>query len=149
LNGRGGNQYCFEVRAKTSSMVTSPWSQDYCAILPVGAGSLGTATAGWTRHHGANYYLGSYLETTKKGAELLLRNAQADRLTLVVTKCRNCGSVAVYLNGKLLSTVSTYNRTIKHGTIILLPRFPLQNVTVMLKAVTKGKWLIVEGLGIG
>jgi len=148
LNGRGGSQYCFDVRARTSSRVFSPWSHDYCATLPVGSALLGAATAGWTRHHGANYYLGSYLETTKQGAELVLASAEANRLALVVTKCRNCGSVAVYLNGNLLTTVSTYNRTIKHGVIIFLPPFSWRKATVVLRAATKGKWLIVEGLGI-
>jgi hypothetical protein len=79
---------------------------------------------------------------------LLLQNAQANRLALVVTKCRNCGSVAVYVNDKLLTTVSTYNRTIKHGAIIFLPPFSWRKATIVLKEVTKNKWLIVEGLGI-
>jgi hypothetical protein len=148
LDGRGGNDYCFNIRARTSSKLTSAWSRDYCVTLPVGSTSLGAATRGWTRHHGANYYLGSYVETTTKGAELLLQNAQANRLALVVTKCRNCGSVAVYVNGTLLTTVSTYNRTIKHGAIIFLPPFSWRKATIVLKAVTKSKWLIVEGLGV-
>jgi hypothetical protein len=114
----------------------------------VGAAALAVASSGWSRHKGGNYYLGSYLETTKQGAELRLSNAQANGLALIVTKCRNCGSVAVYLNGNLLTTVSTYHLTIEHGAIIHLPSFPPRRATIVLRAATKAKWLIIEGLGI-
>ncbi len=148
LPGTSGNEYCFDVRARSTTNVVSPWSRDHCSTLPVGAAALAVASSGWSRRKGANYYLGSYLETTKQGAELQLSNAQANGLALIVTKCRNCGSVAVYLNGNLLTTVSTYHRTIEHGAIIHLPSFPPRRVTIVLRAATKAKWLIVEGLGI-
>jgi hypothetical protein len=114
----------------------------------VGSVALAVASSGWSRRKGANYHLGSYLETTKRGAELRLSSAQANGLALIVTKCRNCGSVAVYLNGNLLATVSTYHRTVEDGAIIHLPLLPATQATIVLRAATKAKWLVIEGLGI-
>jgi len=113
----------------------------------VGSVALAVASSGWSRRKGADYHLASHLETRKQGAELGLSTAQANGLALIVTKRRNCGSVAAYLNGNLLTTVSTYHRTVEHGAIIHLPSFPPQ-ATIVLRAATKAKWLITDGLGI-
>ncbi|MGO9583355.1 MAG: S8 family serine peptidase [Acidimicrobiales bacterium] len=148
LNGTPGDQYCFNVRARTGSGLVSSWSPNYCATIPLGSASLAAITSGWTRHSAPGYYLGSYVETTNEGSELRLANAGANEVALIVTKCPDCGKVTVYLNGQVLKTVSTYAPTTEHGVVVTLPSFSLRQATIVLKAATQGWRLIIEGLGI-
>jgi hypothetical protein len=146
MTGAPGNQYCFDVRALTGSGLTSSWSSEECTTLPLGSGSLKETTSGWSRHVSARSYLSSYVETTKKGAELSRTNVEANEIALVVTRCRNCGDVTVYKDGRVLKTVSTYSPRTQYEVVIFLPSFSMQRATLVLKAASKGKRLIVEGL---
>jgi hypothetical protein len=148
MTGNPGSEYCFDVRARTKSGDVSAWSPNDCTTLPLGSGSLAAITPGWSRHVAAGYYLNSYVETTKLGAELRVVGAEAGQLVLIVTRCRSCGDMAVYLNGKLLKTVSTRGATTVHSSIIVLPSFSLRRATIVLKALSRGRLLILEGLGI-
>ena len=147
LTGVAGYEYCFDVRARTAGGSVSSWSPDQCTTLPLGSRSLATATSGWTRHAATGYYLGSYLETTNDGSELRLSGAMADQVDLVVTECPACASVRVYLNGRVLKTISTYSRTVRHGVVVVLASFSLRRSTIVLRDASKGT-LIVEGIGI-
>ena len=148
LVGTPGREYCFDVRARTTSGTLSAWSPDHCGAIPLGAGALSMITSGWVRGTGSAYYLDAYAKTTVFGAELRLGVAELDRMALVVTRCSACGSVAIYLNGVYWRTVSTYGATTKHQVILLQPTFSLRKATIVLKDVSKGKQLIVEGLGL-
>ncbi|MGA2530503.1 MAG: IPT/TIG domain-containing protein, partial [Acidimicrobiales bacterium] len=148
LTGVPGDEYCFDVRARTDSGTVSSWSPDNCATLPLGSKSLAAVTSGWTRHNGSGYYLGSYAETTSAGSELHLANAAVNQVFLIVTKCPDCGKVTVYVNSRLLKTVSTYSPSTKHSVIVTLPSFSLKRATILLKSDTQGWRLIIEGLGI-
>jgi hypothetical protein len=149
LTGKAGDRYCFNVRAQSRAGFVSAWSGPACTSLPLGSASLAAITTGWTRHKAAGYYLDSYVETTTQGAKLRLSNAGVRLMELVVTECPSCGSVEVYLNGRAIKIVNTYSRTAKHEVLISLPSFPLRRATIVLKAVTKARRLIVEGIGIG
>jgi len=70
-------------------------------------------------------------------------------VAFVVTECPHFGAVTVYLNAHVLKTLSTYSPTTKREVVILLPQFSLQRATITLKAMSKGRLLIVEGLEIG
>lgn len=145
--GEPGTQYCFDARAEFQSGPPSAWSADDCTTIPLPARSLKAATAGWSQHAGSAYYLNSYLETTRKGAELVLTDAEIGQLAPVVTECSSCGLLAVYVNGRLLKTVDTEARLTRHGVVISLPRLSLRRATVTLQAAGRGR-LIIEGLGV-
>ena len=147
LVGRPGNEYCFAVRARTSLGSVSQWSPNRCTTLPLGSVALVPVTSGWSRHASKGYYLGSYLETTNEGSELRLAGAMASEVELIVTKCPKCGTVEVFLNGRVDKTVSTYAQTTEHGVVVTLPTFSLCRATIVLKATSK-ETVIVEGIGI-
>jgi len=54
----------------------------------------------------------------------------------------------VYLNGRVLTTKSTYAPTTRYGVVIILPSFSLRRATIVLKAASEGRRLIIEGLGV-
>ncbi len=149
MNGTPGQEYCYDVRARSDSGVVSPWSADRCAVVPLGSRSLEAVTGGWSRVSGPGYYLGSAIETTRAGAELRLVGAAATRIALVVTECPTCRAVTVYMNGRALKTVSTHSATTRHSALIVLPPFPERRATILLKATGRGRQLVVEGIGIG
>ncbi|MHB8245583.1 MAG: IPT/TIG domain-containing protein [Acidimicrobiales bacterium] len=148
LVGLPGREYCFSVRARSRDGGLSAWSPDHCTEVPLGARGLSSLTPGWARGFGHAYYLGTYAKTTSVGAKLRLANAELDRMALVVTRCRSCGSVAIYLNGAYWRTVSTYSAITKHQVLLLLPRFSPKRATIVLKDVSKGRQLLIEGLGV-
>ncbi|MGA8678902.1 MAG: hypothetical protein ABSB54_17095 [Acidimicrobiales bacterium] len=65
-----------------------------------------------------------------------------------MTECASCGKVTVYLNGRVLTTKSTYAPTTRYGVVIILPSFSLRRATIVLKAASEGRRLIIEGLGV-
>gem|GEM_PF-3007790 len=148
LAGVPGDAYCFQVRARTPSGVTSPWSRQACTALPLGAQSLRVLRGPWASRSLSGYYLGRAFESTTAGAELQLRDAQASLVAIVATECPSCGRIAAYVNGRLLAVVNTAAPTVRHGVLITLPPFSPRKATVVLEASSPGKRVIVEGLGI-
>jgi hypothetical protein len=126
----------------------SAWSHDKCAVIPLDDRALPTATSGWQRVNSPSAYHGTLTTTATKGAKLKLSGAASDRLALVVKTCPTCGSVAISLNGTLWRTVST-SATTTHYQVIKLPgRFGLRTVTIVLKDVSAGKKIALDGLGV-
>jgi hypothetical protein len=148
LGGSPGQDYCFSVRARDLFGNTSGWSADRCTALPLDDRSLSTTTSGWTRTTSGSAYLGTLTRTGKNGAELRRTGAQLDRLALVVTECPNCGNVTIYLNGAAWRTVHTNAATTRTQVLVTLPRFSQRNAAIVLKDVSSGKNVIVDGLGI-
>lgn len=149
ISGSAGHEYCFSVRARDTSGLVSAWSAPRCTALPLDDRSLTVVTSGaWTRGKAPGYYHGTYTKTKTYRAKLRRANAQLDRLALVVTRCSSCGKVAIYLNGHYWRTVSTYHARTQHKVVLTLPTFRLRTATVVLKAVSKGRLLLIDGLGV-
>ncbi len=146
--GSPGDEYCFSVRARTANGAISTWSAPHCSALPLGSASLGVRLPSWSRHTAAGYYLGTYAETTRLGAELAIWNAHVRRIALVVTKCPTCGDLTVLVNNRALATLSTHATTTVHKVLVFLPQFSYRTATVWLKFTGKGRRAIVEGLGL-
>jgi len=143
-----GREYCVSIRARDKANRLSPWSADNCTERPLNDRALAATTPGWARRSGAGYYLGSYTSTSRYNAELRITGARLDRMAIVVTRCATCGEVAIYVNGGYWRTVRTYASKTTHQVILVQPAFALRKATIILKDVTKGKRLIVEGLGV-
>lgn len=148
MTGAPGREYCFHVRARDRAGNVSAWSADRCAVLPVDDRSLTTATSGWSRTLSSAAYRGTLTRTATVGAKLQLTGAQLDRVALVVTECATCGSVGVYVNGALWHTVGAASSTTRYEVILLPGTFSLRTATIMLRSMTSGRQLIVDGLGI-
>lgn len=148
LTGRPGNEYCFRERARDGAGNTSAWSPDRCAVIPRDDRSLTTATAGWRRLNSPSAYHRTMTKTTRKGAMLVIRAAQAHRLALIVTACRSCGRVAIYLDGVLWHTVSTAAPARRNRVILLPGTFSLRTATIALKNISRNRPVLIDGLAL-
>jgi hypothetical protein len=140
-----GYTWCYAARSRDAAGNLSAWSAYRCSATPLDDTAL-VAGAGWSRASGIpSYYGRTFVSTSTLGATLTRTGVQAQQLTLLAVRCPNCGTVGVYLNGRLLANVDLHSATSGHATIPL-PRFSLRSATVTLKAMTSGKLVRIDGL---
>ncbi len=125
-----------------------PRAANWCAVIPRDDRSLTTATAGWRRLNSPSAYHRTMTKTTRKGAMLVIRAAQAHRLALIVTACRSCGRVAIYLDGVLWHTVSTAAPARRNRVILLPGTFSLRTATIALKNISRNRPVLIDGLAL-
>jgi hypothetical protein len=147
VNGAPGNEYCLRVRAHDAAGNTSPWVSR-CVVIPLDDRALSILSGDWTRATSAGTYQGTLTTTTAQGAKLRLVGAHVDRVALVVTECPTCGKVGIYLGGAPWTTVNTYASTTRKQVILLPARFTLTTTTIALRAMSAGRRVLVDGLGI-
>jgi len=148
FTGTPGNEYCFSVRATDNAGNQSAWSSDHCVVVPLDDRDLGLATTGWSRGTSSGAYLGTVTRTTTAGAKLRKTGAQLNRIALIVTQCSTCGRIAIYFNGTLWRTISTYAASTHYKVVLIQPLTYLKTRTIELKAVDAGKKVIVDGLSV-
>lgn len=142
-----GDDTCVRVQAVDAAHVASAWSSPRCTARPLDDHAL-AASKGWTRGTAAGYYLSTYSSTKTYHAFLDRVGAQFDRLALVATKCPTCGKVAVYSGSTLLATVNLYRATTLREAVIALPLISQRTATVVLRVVTSGRPVVIDGLGV-
>ncbi|MHB1928282.1 MAG: S8 family serine peptidase [Acidimicrobiales bacterium] len=143
-----GTLYCFDVRGRSATGVTSAWTSDRCTSVPLGASSLHPAGPGWTSHAGAGDYLGRALSTTRAGAKLQLPDAVAGRIALVVQGCSRCGNLSVSIGGREIGAVRTARSKTVARLVITLPPFGLRRGTVTVTVTSSGAPVTIEGIAI-
>jgi Fibronectin type III domain len=147
VTGALGHEYCFEIRARDHAGNVSGWSAAHCTTLPLDDRAL-TAGSGWSRVKDSAAYRGTLTRTATKGSKLTLSGAQVARIALVVRTCSSCGKVGIYLGSTLWKTVDTHAAS-THERVILLPgSFSLRTTSIKLKAMSAGKKVAIDGLGI-
>lgn len=142
-----GYDYCFSVRARDEAGNTSAWTAARCTARPLDDRAL-LAGTGWLRGTARGFYLNTYTATTATGRTLMRTGALLDRIALVATTCSNCGTVAVYVNGRLLKAVSLASSTTQRGVVITLPTFGYREASIVLRTVTSHKIVQIDGLGL-
>ncbi len=65
-----------------------------------------------------------------------------------MTQCSTCGRIAIYFNGTLWRTISTYAASTHYKVVLIQPLTYLKTRTIELKAVDAGKKVIVDGLSV-
>ncbi|WP_460790092.1 fibronectin type III domain-containing protein [Nocardioides maradonensis] len=142
-----GRTTCFRVVATdaASNTATSPTR---CTAVPFDDRSL-SASRGWRRITGGGYFLGTATSTTTRGATLSHGAVAVDRVGVVATTCPSCGTLGVYVAGRLVGRVSlassgTHNRVVK-----LLPRFASRSAAVSVRVLSSGRPVVVDGLVAG
>ncbi|HJQ04452.1 MAG TPA: hypothetical protein VJ872_03355 [Nocardioides sp.] len=139
-----GATTCFRVVA-TDGAANTATSGARCTAVPLDDRSLATSR-GWRRTSGSGYFLGTATRTTTRGATLSHGTVRLDRVGVVATTCPTCGTVGVYVGGRLVGRISlvssgTHNRVVK-----LLPSFTTRTATVSVRVLTSGRLLAVDGL---
>ncbi len=147
-----GTTYCWSVRSRSAAGAVSAFTDETCTTIPLDERST-TKTGTWTSGTGAAYYKATYFSSTALNAKLTRTGAKFNQLLLVATTCPTCGKVSVYLGPTLLKTVSLVSATTVNKKII--PIFtqaevpsgtPLKAGTVVVKVVTSGKKVLIDGL---
>jgi subtilisin family serine protease len=149
FTGSPGSSYCFQARAVDRESNLSGWSAQRCTALPVDDTAL-AASSGWSRLKSSTRYLGTYSYTTRRYATLALPHAYFRAVGLVVTVCRGCGSVAVYVGSTYYGTFSlnATSTATKHLIFVRSSRTLVGPATVTLKVVSSGRPVSIEGLGL-
>ena len=142
-----GATACFAVRARDHNTNTSAWSAASCWSRPLDDRAL-AASAGWTRGTGSTYYAHTISTTNRVGSRLSRAHVHATALLLVVTRCKTCGSVAVYEGQRLVKTIALTASTTRNRVqiTIALPT-KATGATISLRATTT-KPVRIDALGL-
>jgi hypothetical protein len=149
FTGTPGSTYCFSARAIDGAGNASPYGAEGCTAIPVDNPTF-KHRGRWAKKTGDGYYLNTFSRTKREGARLTL-GVQATVLSIIVTKCRRCGTIKVFFRGKLLKKIRLRTRAATRQKLrfVNLKTFASpQAGTVRVRVVSKGKLVIVEGLAV-
>ena len=91
LSAPTGGTFCFRARAHDADGLTGSWHEGGCTAVPLDDRELG-ATADWTAVEGNEYFLGTALRTTTKGAVLRIADDGPGSIRIMATQCAGCGT---------------------------------------------------------
>lgn len=140
-----GKTYCFRSRAIGEDGATGPWSPDRCTTVPLDDTAL-TASTGWTTTTGAALYGGSARTASATGATLTVPGVYGSRVALVASTCPTCGTVGVYVDNRLVRSVSLASRRATSQSVFVLPARTMSGATVTLKVTSRNRPVTVDGV---
>ena len=150
FTGTPGTTYCFSARAIDGAGNASPYGTEGCTAVPVDNPTF-KHRGKWAKRTGTGYYLNTFSRTTRRGATLTLAGVQPEALSIIVTKCRRCGIVRVFFQGKLLKRINLRSKAAARQRLrfVNLATFTsVQTGTVRVRVVSRGKLVIIDGLGV-
>lgn len=148
--GTPGTTYCFSARAVDGAGNASAYGAEGCTAVPVDNPAF-KHRGKWGKKTGAGYYLNTFSRTKKKGATLTLPGVQAKALSIIVTKCRECGIINVFFKGNRVRRINLRSKAAARQKLrfVNLKTFgSVQTGMVRVRVVSRGKLVIVEGLGV-
>ena len=141
-----GYEYCFSVRARDKVGNVSAWSADRCVSSPLDDRSL-TSSRSWSRLTGSGHYKSTVTQTTSKSVSLTRTGVQTKRITLLVTKCPTCGSLAVYWGSTKIASVGLYASTTKRRQLVAIRLLStLRSGTLTIRSTSSGHRVMVDGV---
>ena len=148
FNGSPGRSYCFSARATDADLNTSDYGAERCTAIPAANTAL-KHRGHWAKRKGSGYFLGAFSVTSTQGANLVLANVRAKRLAIVVTKCRGCGTIKVFLRNKLLRTIRLRAGSNRKRQIVNLAIFnSVRRGTLHVRVTSSGRPVKIEGVGV-
>jgi hypothetical protein len=146
--GEPGYTYCFRATATDFDGNTSEPSGELCTSIPIDNISF-KHRGGWVKKWGVGHYLETFSVTKRRGATMILKNVHAKHLAIIVTKCKRCGVIDVFFQGKLLRRIRLRSSMTKKLRMIDLQTFDSVQVgSVKIRVVSDGKLVRVDGLGV-
>jgi GH25 family lysozyme M1 (1,4-beta-N-acetylmuramidase) len=147
FKGGPGHSYCFSARARDGAGNVSAWSSARCTTVPADDRAL-AASAAWARTRPEGRYRGTLSVSGHQGSTLSRSHVRAKRLALLVDKCKGCGSVKVFWNGDLLSTVDLTASSTRQRRLVTVARWPSAVAgTVALRVSSRGRRVAIDGIG--
>lgn len=150
LNGTPGTTYCFSARSTDGAGNASPYGAEGCTAVPVDNPTF-KHRGKWAKRTGAGYYLNTFSRTKQRGARLTLPGVQAKVLSIIVSKCGQCGIINVFFKGKRVKRINLRSQALlrqKLRFVTLKTLGSVQTGTVRVTVVSKRKLVIIEGLGV-
>ena len=140
--------HTFEAAAidRAGNQDTTPVAATFTS--PVNNKDLGHSK-GWTKAKVKGTFLKTASITKKRGAKVATKATGITRIALVASKGKGFGTVKVMLGKKTLKKVSlAHKRNLKKKVIAIAKFATPVNGKVTVQVVSKGKKVVVEGLGI-
>jgi CSLREA domain-containing protein len=150
FTGMPGTTYCFSARAIDGAGNASPYGAEGCTAVPVDNPTF-THRGRWTQRNGPGYYLETFSRTKKRGAKLTLPGVQAKVLSIIVTKCGQCGTINVFFKGRRIKRINLRSQALARQKLrfVNLKTFAsTQTGTIKVAVVSRGKLVIIEGLAV-
>jgi len=148
LTSLTGRTHVFRVWSRDGSGTPDPSAATRAFTVPRNNTALTHSPGHWTRKTASGYFLNSYSTTTRKGASLTTRVADAQKLALVATKGPGFGKVNVMLGQTRLAQVNLAATRLQKKRLIAVPVTAPVTGTVKVVVVTAGKQVRIEGLGV-
>ena len=101
---RAGSTYCISARSRDEAGNVSAWSEERCVARALDDRAM-SASPAWRARSRGGYYQRTIESTRHMGARLTVSHARAERVALVATTCRGCGTVEVRQDGVLLKRI--------------------------------------------
>jgi hypothetical protein len=145
LGMKAGYTYCVSVRARNRAGQLSAWTGGRCLSRALDDRRL-VASSAWSTRSGGNYYAGTVLATTHKGATLTRTGAKVKRIGVVATVCRVCGVVNVLVDGKKVGRINLAAPSMRRRQVLMLPAFVRQTATITVKVRSSGARVQIDGI---
>jgi hypothetical protein len=143
--GAPGTTYCFTAWSIDNVANLGAPSPARCTTVPVDDESL-VGGAAWKRVKNADgRFLNTHSTTKEKGAVLVLKGVQAQRLALVIRKTANGGNAIVKLGTEVLRTVNFEGTGLRK--VVKLATFDqVRSGRIRIRVITDGKLVDIDGL---
>ncbi len=146
-NPLSSSTYCFKARATDAVGNTGEWSPPTCTTTPRDDLALAAKTTGWKRSKAPGFLANTYTSTSTLKASLATSTSlRVSRVGIIATRCPTCGTVAIYVGGTKVGTISLQATTNTSRAFIVLPTFATTRTGIVKFIVTtKGKLVRIDG----
>jgi hypothetical protein len=145
VNPGYGTTICVRFRARDTFGNVSGWSAAECVSTPERARNVVSAGR-WIAVREPTALAGEILAPDSSNARLSQR-VRTQSVTLIVTKCAQCGKVRVIFNGRLIRTINTRSSTLQHRVRVPIVTWTtIRTGTIIVRPDRAGSLLGIEGI---
>ena len=143
-----GHTACFAAMATDRWSNVSAWSSERCVTVPMDERRF-AASPGWTRERAPEFFLGTALSSTARGATLTRDGLRARHIRVLAETCPGCGRVKVRWNGLVIGTFDLMtNRTVHRHLLAELSLPSVEIGTLELRVVSNRRPVVIDGVAV-
>ncbi len=148
LESVSGTTYCFSIRALDRAGNASAWSSERCTLSPLDDRDL-RSKGPWAKRSRSWFYRDTLTKTQQLGAALVIGGTKMRSIHVLAQRCRDCGKVAVLLNGRRVATVSLAAKGFRNRSMVHAVTFSrLRKGKVKLVVVSRRAPVNIDGLAL-
>lgn len=146
--GTAGSTHCFTAVATDGAGNASVSSAETCTVMPMTHHAL-TRRGTWRVRTSNAVYGGSLIQARRRGSQLSLRSVTAERVVLIATTCRRCGTVKVFSGDRLVKKIRLRSRRVRRSrTFTLLSSDQATTASLRIRVISRRRPVRIEGLAI-